>query len=258
MSSTIVTEVLDALDKLAGGLHAGFRPVHAKGTMYSGSFTPSAGRGETDRAPHAAGRPPRSPCGSRSPRGFRSLLTTTRWGPARRGWPSDSTWQTTSTRTSSRNRSTPSRCEPGEEFLEFLRAAAASGPGGPTPPPIVGFLATHPAAKYFVEAAEADPGELCPAAVLRDYCVQVHELGRPEPVRPLPLPPRSRDQVPDFRAGSEQDGRLPRRRTVGAVGQGAGAVSRAGAIGRTGGQRHRLHGPLAGDPARSGVRRPGN
>ena len=45
----------------------------------------------------------------------------------------------------------------GEEFLEFVQAAAASGPGGPTPPPIVAFLATHPAAKAFVEAPKPIP-----------------------------------------------------------------------------------------------------
>ena len=45
----------------------------------------------------------------------------------------------------------------GEEFLEFLRAALASGPGSPTPPPIVAFLAAHPAAKAFVEAPKPLP-----------------------------------------------------------------------------------------------------
>ena len=45
----------------------------------------------------------------------------------------------------------------GEEFLEFLRAAIASGPGGPSPPPIVAFLAAHPAAKAFVEAPKLIP-----------------------------------------------------------------------------------------------------
>jgi catalase len=39
MSSTLVTDLLDTFDKLAGGLHPGFRPVHAKGVMYSGTFT---------------------------------------------------------------------------------------------------------------------------------------------------------------------------------------------------------------------------
>jgi catalase len=45
----------------------------------------------------------------------------------------------------------------GEEFLEFLKAAAASGPDAPTPPPIAAFLATHPAAKAFVEAPKPIP-----------------------------------------------------------------------------------------------------
>jgi catalase len=45
----------------------------------------------------------------------------------------------------------------GEELLEFVRAAAASGPGAPTPPPIIAFLAAHPAAKAFVEAPKPIP-----------------------------------------------------------------------------------------------------
>jgi catalase len=45
----------------------------------------------------------------------------------------------------------------GEEFLAFLRAVAASGPGAPAPPPIAAFLATHPAAKAFVEAPKPIP-----------------------------------------------------------------------------------------------------
>jgi catalase len=45
----------------------------------------------------------------------------------------------------------------GEEFLEFVRAAAASGPGAATPPPIVAFLAKHPAAKAFVETPRPIP-----------------------------------------------------------------------------------------------------
>ena len=45
----------------------------------------------------------------------------------------------------------------GEEFLEFARAAAASGPGAPMPPPIVAFLGSHPAARAFVEAPKPIP-----------------------------------------------------------------------------------------------------
>src|SRR5580693_5953162 len=54
MKSTLVNDVLDTLDKLSGGVHAGFRPAHAKGLMYSGTFTPSAGAAKLTRAPHAS------------------------------------------------------------------------------------------------------------------------------------------------------------------------------------------------------------
>src|SRR5262249_49899180 len=45
----------------------------------------------------------------------------------------------------------------GEEFLELFRAIVASGPGAPKPPPIVAFLASHPATKVFVDAAKPIP-----------------------------------------------------------------------------------------------------
>src|SRR5206468_10870442 len=53
MPSALATDVLDALDQLAGGVHVGFRPVHARGVMYSGTFTPSAEAAQLTRAPHA-------------------------------------------------------------------------------------------------------------------------------------------------------------------------------------------------------------
>ncbi len=45
----------------------------------------------------------------------------------------------------------------GQEFLEFLRAVAASGPSAPHPSPIEAFLGTHPAALAFVQAAKPNP-----------------------------------------------------------------------------------------------------
>src|SRR5207248_7734154 len=46
-------QLLDALDALLG-LHAGFRPAHAKGLMCSGTFTPTADAAKLTRAPHAS------------------------------------------------------------------------------------------------------------------------------------------------------------------------------------------------------------
>jgi catalase len=48
----------------------------------------------------------------------------------------------------------------GNEFLEFLRAAAASGPDVPSPKPIEKFLGTHPATLAFVQAPKPFPSSL--------------------------------------------------------------------------------------------------
>jgi catalase len=157
MSSALVTDLLDVLDKLSGGVHPGFRPAHAKGWMYSGTFTPSPDAAKLTRAPHAA-RPftpvtvrfsasagiptvaDNDPKGS-SPQGMAirfhlaDHVHTDIVAHSHNGFP----------------------VRTGEEFLEFLRAAAASGPGAPTPPPIVAFLAAHPKARAFVEAPKPIP-----------------------------------------------------------------------------------------------------
>jgi catalase len=45
----------------------------------------------------------------------------------------------------------------GEEFLEFLKALAASGPDVPSPKPIEEFLGSHPAALAFVQMPKPSP-----------------------------------------------------------------------------------------------------
>jgi catalase len=149
--------LIAAFDTLAGGVHPGFRPVHARGVMCAGTFTPAPEAANLTRAPHAArpstpvtvrfsltsGMPAvadNDPQGS-GPQGvavrfhLADHVHTDIVGHSHNGFPV-------------RN---------GEEFLEFLRAAAASGPGAPAPPPIVAFLAAHPAAKAFVEAPKPIP-----------------------------------------------------------------------------------------------------
>jgi len=49
----LAQQLVDALDALFG-LHPGFRPAHAKGLMCSGLFTPSADAAKLTRAPHAS------------------------------------------------------------------------------------------------------------------------------------------------------------------------------------------------------------
>jgi catalase len=157
MASALISNILDTLDKLAGGVHPGFRPVHARGVMYSGTFTPAPGAAKLTRAPHAdrpstpitvrfsvsAGVPT---IAENDPMGASPQALAVRFHLAEHVH--------TDIIAHSHN-GFPARN--GEEFLEFIRAAAASGPGAPVPPPIVAFLATHPAAKAFVEAPKPIP-----------------------------------------------------------------------------------------------------
>src|SRR5262245_22413749 len=53
MPSSLITELLSILDELSGGVHAGFRPAHAKGLMCVGTFSPSSEAARLTRAPHA-------------------------------------------------------------------------------------------------------------------------------------------------------------------------------------------------------------
>src|SRR4029077_4047663 len=48
----LAQQLLDAFDALSG-VHPGFRPAHAKGLMCAGAFTPSPEAAELTRAPHA-------------------------------------------------------------------------------------------------------------------------------------------------------------------------------------------------------------
>ncbi len=149
-------ELLAALDQLSG-LHPGYRPVHAKGAMYVGTFRPTPEAASLTRAPHfqkesmpvlvrfsdAAGIPTvpdNDPAGA-SPRGFAvrfqlgEHVHTDIIAHSTNGFPT-------------RNP---------EEFLAFLRAVAASGPGAPKPTPIEEFLATHPSALWYVQVPKPIP-----------------------------------------------------------------------------------------------------
>jgi len=153
--TAITKEVLRAFDNL-NGPQPGFRPAHAKGILLTGRFTPSLDAASLTRAPHlmqrstpvtvrfsdATGLPniaDNDP--NAAPRGIAirfhlaehvhtDIIAHTLDGfPVR----------------------TPA------EFVELLRAAAASGPGVAHPLPIETFLATHPAALEFVQTPKPVP-----------------------------------------------------------------------------------------------------
>lgn len=148
-------DVLQAFDDLFG-LHPGFRPVHAKGILLSGLFTPSTSVGALTKAPHVnrtsipievrfsdfAGVPAVPDYDENaSPRGIavRFYLAehvhTDIIGHSVNAFPARTV----------------------EEFLQFVRAIAASGPSAPKPTPIESFLASHPAALAFVQAPKPIP-----------------------------------------------------------------------------------------------------
>ena len=138
------------------GLHPGFRPVHAKGAILSGTFTPSPEAASLTRAPHMNRQatpvtlrfsvstgipllPDNDP--KAGPRGIAIRFHvaphshTDIIGHSTDGFP---------TRT-------------GQEFLEFFRALAASDPSSPGPSPIKAYLGSHPKALAFVKAPKPAP-----------------------------------------------------------------------------------------------------
>jgi catalase len=138
------------------GLHPGFRPAHAKGAMLTGTFTPSAAAPSLTRAPHILREctpvtvrfsnstgipviPDNDP--NANPRGLAirfqlgEHVHTDIVSHSTDGFP---------TRT-------------GQEFLEFLRAAAATDPSKPSPTPIEVFLGSHPKALAFVQTPKPTP-----------------------------------------------------------------------------------------------------
>jgi catalase len=138
------------------GLHPGFRPAHARGVMLTGTFTPSPNAPSLTRAPHITRNstpvtarfssstglpqiPDNDP--NANPRGLAirfhlaEHVHTDIVSHSTDGFP---------TRT-------------GQEFLEFLRAAASSDPAKPSPSPIEAFLASHPKALAFVQTPKPSP-----------------------------------------------------------------------------------------------------
>ncbi len=150
----LAQQLLDALDALSG-LHLGFRPAHAKGLMCSGLFTPSPEAANLTRAPHAS-RPstsvtvrfsdstgvPTIPDNDPARSGPRGIAIRFHLGE-----------HTHTDIVAHSTNGFPVRT--GEEFLEFLRAAAAFGTRRPEA--LGSFLAAHPNAKRFVETPKPIP-----------------------------------------------------------------------------------------------------
>lgn len=159
---TLSQDLLKQFDTIFG-LHPGFRPAHAKGIMLRGTFTRSSEAASLTRAPHVIRDstpvtvrfsnstgipliPDNDP--NANPRGLAIRFNlaehvhTDIVSHSTDGFP---------TRT-------------GQEFLEFLRAAAASDPSKPSPSPIEAFLGAHPAALAFVQKPKPTPSSFAKEA----------------------------------------------------------------------------------------------
>jgi catalase len=148
-------EILQKFDTLFG-VHPGFRPAHAKGTMLTGSFTPTAEAAALSKAPHL--NRPTTPVSVRfsnstgipvipdndqnaDPRGcavrfhLAERVHTDIVAHSTNGFPART----------------------GQDFLEFLTAIAATDltrfPGSP----LEKYLGTHPAALAFVQTPKPPP-----------------------------------------------------------------------------------------------------
>lgn len=158
----LANDLLQQFDAIFG-LHPGLRPAHAKGVLLTGSFTPSRDAASLTRAPHAnRGSTPVTVRFSDStglpmipdndpnanPRGLAirfhlaDRVHTDIISHSTDGFP---------TRT-------------GPEFLEFLRAVAASAASTSSPSPIEAFLGTHPAALAFVQTPKPSPASFAKEA----------------------------------------------------------------------------------------------
>jgi len=151
----LANDLLPQIDALFGGPHGGFRAVHAKGIMLSGTFTPAAEAASLSRAPHLTRKstpvtvrfsnatgipliPDNDP--NANPKGFAirfhlaDRVHTDIVSHSTDGFP---------TRT-------------GAEFLDFLRAVASGDPSS--------FLAAHPAAVAFIQAPKPYPASFATEA----------------------------------------------------------------------------------------------
>lgn len=149
LASAVPARTVEAFDALFGGPHAGYRPVHARGLLVDGGFTPAPGAAWLSRAAHlgGSGTPvlvrfsnfsgvPGADDGAAaaSPRGMaiRFLL------------PGDADTDIVAHSYDGFPAATP------EDFLAFLRAL-------PDPAALEAFAAARPAARAFLSAPKPTP-----------------------------------------------------------------------------------------------------
>jgi catalase len=148
-------DLLQAFDSATGGEHPGYRPAHAKGIMFTGTFHASSDAASLTRAPHAQGETPITVRLS----DFAGIPTVpdNSDGASPRGcairFHLGEHVHTDIVAHSVDN--FPTRTA--EEFGEFLRALAATTPSQAHPNAIEQYLGAHPKALAFVQTPKPIP-----------------------------------------------------------------------------------------------------
>jgi catalase len=144
----VIRQIVETMRQLAGP-HPGFRPVHAKGLVCSGTFRASAEAARISRAPHFAGQPVattvRFANGAGKPDAHDGI-------PAVRSMAVKFALQDGKSADILANSVEGFPARTPEELLEFLRAQLpVPATGRPDPDAVPRFLGAHPAARAFVE-----------------------------------------------------------------------------------------------------------
>jgi catalase len=191
------------------GLNPGFRPVHAKGLMLSGTFTPAASAKDLTRAQHITR--PSTPVVVRfsnstgvplipdtdpnaSPRGIAIRFElaphvhTDIIAHSTDGFPTHT----------------------GDEFLEFLRALASSDPANLKGSPLEAFLGSHPAALAFVQAPKPNPSSFARESYFGVTAMRfTNQQGKSRYGRYRILPAAGNDFLDDTAAKAKSPNYLP-------------------------------------------------
>src|SRR5246500_5134569 len=150
----LADDLLAQMDTIFG-LHPGFRPVHAKGAMLSGTFTPSREAISLTRAPHVARKS--TPVTLRFSNGTGLPLIPDNASDSNPRGLAIRFHLADHVHTDIVSHSTdgfPTRT--GQEFLDFLRAAATGDRSS--------FLAAHPAALALVQTPKPSPASFATEA----------------------------------------------------------------------------------------------
>jgi catalase len=162
-AANLPQQIADVIVKLDGGIHTGFRFMHAKGIVVSGTFKPTPEAKSLSSAAHFSGpavpvtvrfsNAPGVPVNADNSQGSGPRGMAIRFNIPGGGF--------TDIVSISHNGFVVGT---GDEFLAFLKAAAASGPDAAHPTPIETFLGSHPLAAKFLTENQVRPKSYATAA----------------------------------------------------------------------------------------------